>query len=304
MGTLQRFNLRDDHASVAFDCLTLRPEGDHPVPLCLFLFGGGGQVENLSDLRPSIESAWAVGDLLPLCIACVEVPPFCFYLDDAERGWQFETRIAVDAPRALRDHVALSDRQGLVGISMGGYGALKIAFSRPNTFHAVSATAPMLEPSLDATTSPLRNRYFYPPEVPARLLGKDRDATLFAADHPAQRAERNASELSQLAIRLEAGSDDALSAHDGAEFHHRVLWDLDVPHEYHLLRHGDHVGSSVAPRLIEAFSWVARALHEEADRHDPVAQQLRQMLTPARNAAASDDSELERVYGRLRGYSR
>jgi hypothetical protein len=35
---------------------------------------------------------------------------------------------------------------------------------------------------------------------------------------------------------------DFLNAHDGAEFLHRVLWDLDLWHEYHLVRNADHGG--------------------------------------------------------------
>src|SRR5271156_5002358 len=49
--------------------------------------------------------------------------------------------------------------------------------------------------------------------------------------------------------RLEAD----LNAHDGAEFLHRVLWELDLSHEYHLVRSADHGGLTMRPRLRAMF---------------------------------------------------
>ena len=51
------------------------------------------------------------------------------------------------------------------------------------------------------------------------------------------------------------GDSDFLNAHDGTEFLHRLLWDLDLPHEYHLLRNADHGGPTVRPRLHAMFAW-------------------------------------------------
>ncbi len=51
-----------------------------------------------------------------------------------------------------------------------------------------------------------------------------------------------------------------MNAHDGAEFLHRVLWNLDISHEYHLVRGGDHGGPTFVPRMRAAFAWLGSVL--------------------------------------------
>jgi S-formylglutathione hydrolase len=102
---------------------------------------------------------------------------------------------------------------------------------------------------------------------------------------------------SGLAIWIDAGSRDALNAHDGAEALHRALWELDLPHEYHLHRDADHVGPSLAPRLLEAFRWVAGAGAARAASAEERA--LREHLAPLRAAASALDPSVARTYGQL-----
>lgn len=270
------------------------------LPVCLFLYGGGGTHETLLALEPLLSGAWREGSVPPLLVACLGVPPFCFYLDDgAEQRWQSAvSRGLLDAVRA---HWGGSPRPaGLLGISMGGYGALKIAFEEPRRFAAVAAIAPMVEPSTDAASVGLRNRFHYPGQVPQRLLGSRRDAALFKADHPVTRARRNARELRErLAIYIDVGSRDALHAHDGAEFVHRALWELDVPHEYHLLRDADHVGPTLPSRLQRAFAWVGTRLMGGAPGPSEEERALAAQLEPARRAAREIDPSFDRTYGLL-----
>lgn len=321
----KRFNVADPvHGDIA--CLELGC-GDGPDrPICLFLYGGGGSAETLLAIEPLLASAWQAGTLPACRVATATVDPWGFYLDEAARGTAWESFIADRLTAALqRDHEAPI---GLLGISMGGYGALKIVLSRPQKFAAVAALAPMLEPSLRADAVPLRNRYHYPAEVPAALLGPTRDADLYAADHPAGRARRNADALRQsgLGIYIDAGSADALHAHDGAEFLHRVLWALDIRHEYHLLADADHVGPSLLPRLQAALQWLGQrlapnAIHLSPDEEiwqryldgetpippaTPLAPTsplmprfLRHALRSLREIAAKQDDTFDRVYGRL-----
>ena len=49
---------------------------------------------------------------------------------------------------------------------------------------------------------------------------------------------------------------DFLNVHDGAEFPHRVLWDLDLWHEYRLVRNTDHAPSpSRDDCLVRGILW-------------------------------------------------
>lgn len=326
---IERFNIADPvHGEVA--CIELAPRRDATLPVCLFLYGGGGTSETLVALEPLLAQLWQRG-ALPACrIITPNVAPWSFYLDDAPRGSAWESLVSQRLLAHLRDSLpdTMQPPVGLVGISMGGYGALKMAFARPAVFRAVAAVAPMVEPALAAAQVRPRNRYHYPPEVPAALLGLDRDAALYAADHPAGRAIRNAAVLREgsLAIYLDAGAGDALNAHDGAEFVHRVLWDLDVRHDYHLLSDDDHVGPSLIPRLEAAFCWVGRKLAPSAIELTPLERQwqrwldggalgevppalppasplmprvLRTWLAPLHDAARCQDKTLDRCFGVL-----
>jgi S-formylglutathione hydrolase len=235
-------------------------------------------------------------------VACAGVAPFSFYLDDPARGMHWETLVSQTLLEHVKNNLGTNGDVGLVGMSMGGYGALKIAFAQPRAFRAVAAIAPMVEPSMHADDTPLRNRCHYPPDVPQALLGPKRDAALFESDHPAQRARRNARAIrdSDLAIWLDAGSRDVCNAHDGTEYLHRVLWQHDIPHEYHLLRDADHVGPTIVPRIESAFAFVAHHLSNR--RAEPSADEiaLRDALADARRRAAELDPTMMRTYGQWR----
>ena len=247
---------------------------DHAAgPLILFLYGGGGDAETLFSLEPVLAG-------LPAAVACANVPPYCFYLD------RWAQVVSHDLVAAVTTRWRPPSAIGLVGVSMGGYGALRIALDAPRRVGAVAAVAPMIEPRLDAASTPLRNRYHYPPEVPDALR---------TAETPAQRAIRRSPELADLPIYLDAGSRDALFAHDGAEHLHRVLWDLDIPHRYVLHRDAGHTDASLGDRLGDAFRWVCRHLTEGPPTGVDGA--LRAQLAPARDRARALDPTVERVYG-------
>jgi S-formylglutathione hydrolase len=250
-------------APAAVPCAAASPsEVTAGLPLCLFLYGGGGSRESLADIAPLLEAWWASGALPPMLVVTPDVGPFSFYLDDPERGLAWESFVADRLIDAVRARLELGAKAAVVGISMGGYGALKIALARPDRFAAVAAISPMIEPALEAADVRPRNRFHYPPAVPQALLGPDRDAALYRRDHPAGRACSGADALrrSDLAILIDAAGADALNAHDGAEHLHRVLWRLDVAHEYRLRRDADHVGPDLVDRLREAFVWVGARL--------------------------------------------
>jgi S-formylglutathione hydrolase len=329
---LQRFEVSDERHG-AVPCAALIPShAKRPLPGCLFLFGGGGSRESLADIQPLLESFWASGVLPQMLVATPDPGAFSFYLDDPKRGQSWETFVAerfVEQLRA-RFHRELEPTPlGLVGVSMGGYGALKIALSRPTAFAAVAAISPMIEPAFEAARVPLRNRYHYPADVPQALLGPDRDPELYERDHPITRAACNAEALraGSLGIYLDASGADALHAHDGAEHLHRVLWELDIAHEYRLRRDADHIGPEILERLREAFAWVGTHLARPlapplsaaeqqwsdwlaSDRRVPPPPPLpptsplfpallRAQLEPLRAAAAAQDPTFGRRYGLL-----
>ena len=307
-------------------------EGD-AYPLCVFLHGGGGSRENLAALQPLFDNWWATGILPPMVIASASTGALSYYLDHPDGSARWESVIAEDFPAHLRDkYNAGHDRAStfVAGISMGGYGSLKIAFARPDQFAAVAAIQPLLEPGFRDSDIGARNRLHHMVGGPRELLGATRDAALFESNNPASRACANAAFIreSGLAIYLEVGGDDFLNAHDGTEFLHRVLWDLEIAHEYRLIRGGDHGGPTFVPRIRDAFAWLGSVVAEQrAASAEPSADEcamndwvsrgltgdpppvassskafitmLRAQLRPVREQAARTDPTALRRYGVL-----
>lgn len=75
-----------------------------------------------------------------------------FYLDAMRQPWAKNYRmysyITGELPALIFKHFpARADRQGIMGHSMGGHGALTIALKNPGTFSSVSAFSPIVAPS-------------------------------------------------------------------------------------------------------------------------------------------------------------
>jgi S-formylglutathione hydrolase len=270
------------------------PPGSGPFPLCVVLIGGGGSRQSLVDCQPLFDRWWAEGAVAPMVFATPSAG-MSYYLD-------WDSFIVDDFIPHLRATCNVGVT-AITGISMGGYGALKIAFAHPEKFAAVAVMNPMLEPGLNDAEIGARNKIHHSTGGPARLIGAARDPDLFAANNPANRAIANATLIreSGLPIYLEAGGNDFVNAHDGTEFLHRVLWDLDISHEYHLVRGADHGGPTFRPRMRATYAWLTTALSTPAE---PSPEQLaldsiRAQLEPLRDQAAASDPTTGRRFGVL-----
>jgi S-formylglutathione hydrolase len=277
-----------------------RYEQSSAMPLCLVLHGGGGSHQNLIDTKPIYDELWASGSIPPIVFASAGTSPLGFYLDHPESIVRWERFIAEDFIAHLRRTYKVSgDRNSTVisGISMGGHGSLRIAFRNPDRFAAVAALEPAIDPALRLADVGERNHFFYGPVLDAagdhsadQLVGSKRDAAVFEANNPANLAISNADKIraSGLAIYIEAGDEDVFNLHDGAEFLHRILWDLDISHEYHLVRGADHVGPSLAPRMRSTYSWVGSVLKSPTNQADEVSAAERAWVEWMQSASRGD----------------
>ncbi len=169
---------------------------------------------------------------------------------------------------------------------------------------------PMLEPGFTDFEIGARNRLHHASGGPARLIGPGRDTALFEANNPANRARANAESIraSNLAIYIDAADNDMVNAHDGAEFLHRLLWDLDISHEYRLVRNASHGGPTFIPRMRAMFGWLSAVMTEsEVAPSDPASptsneflRMVRAQLQPLREQAGSVDPATRRRYGAIR----
>jgi S-formylglutathione hydrolase len=286
--------------------------------------GAGGSRESLLDLQPVFDGWWNEGLLAPMIVATPSAG-LDYYMEDGAGAIRWDSFLAGDLLPHLRASFLVAGSTVIAGISGGGYGALKVAFAHPELFAAVAVMQPMLEPGLRESEVGARNRLHHSAGGPPQLIGPTRDAALWQANNPANRARENAQAIrdSGMAIYVDAADRDFLNAHDGAEFLHRTLWDLDLAHEYHLVREADHGGPTMRPRLRAMFAWVgspgktavdsgveeaaARWIESGMQGKPPAGattteafiQSLRARFEPLRAKAGESDPTTTRRYGKL-----
>jgi len=119
--------------------------------------------------------------------------------------------------------------RGISGVSMGGYGALHLAFRHPELFSAVSAhSAALIEklPNfLGAAQSP-RSR------VLGGVFGLPPDTAFWNANSPLTLART--ANLSALKIYFDCGDQDDYGFDAGAAALDKILTSRKIPHEFHL----------------------------------------------------------------------
>src|SRR5438270_9209786 len=224
------------------------------LPLVLVLHGANSSRELLAALQPLVEDMWRNGSLPPSVLACASTPTVGgFYLG------RWETIVATTFPGFVAKRYGTDPaRVSLMGSSMGGYGALELAFAEPARFQAVAAIAPALLPALAPADLRPRNTVGVLAALGAEMAGHG-----YAENHVLHRLRGNADAIraSGLPIFLRCGDRDVFNLHDGTEQVHRALWDLDIGHGYHLVYDADHVGpeAMAAQRAALAFIGAAQA---------------------------------------------
>jgi S-formylglutathione hydrolase len=251
----------------------LLPDGldalEGPIPLCLHLHGGGGSRDELVTNKPLYDHQWSTGQLPPMVIATPSTPPVGYYMDAQDGSERWESFIMEELlPHLRKTYSAGPDRSStvLIGASMGGYGSLKLAFRHPEEFGVVVAIEPAIFPGVEPDDVRPRNRVLGP-EIQRSLFGDPPDAEHFRTNNPASILKAHAEEIRRqdLRIYIEVGDGDSLRLHDGTEFLHRLLWSLDIPHEYHLVHGAGHLGPSLPRRILEAQEFLGRALMAEPE---------------------------------------
>ena len=140
------------------------PPGEGPHPVVWFLAGLTCTEENFTTKAGAQRYAAELGlmliapDTSPRGEGVADDPAYDmgqgagFYLDATQGPWAAHFRmrswLETELPALVAAHIPAADlgRQGIMGHSMGGHGALTIALRNPGRFAAVSAFAPIVSP--------------------------------------------------------------------------------------------------------------------------------------------------------------
>lgn len=146
--------------------------------------------------------------------------------------------------------------RGITGVSMGGYGALRLALRHPELFGSVSAHSAALLEKLPATVISSAQESSL-----ARMLGgafgSPLDRAFWERNNPFTLV-RNSTRQAGLKIYFDCGTEDDYGFNAGAQAFHDLLVAHRVPHEFHLYP-GGHNWQYVAQHLPASLEFHSRA---------------------------------------------
>ena len=145
--------------------------------------------------------------------------------------------------------------RGIGGISMGGYGALRLAFLHPALFGSVTAQSAALIEKLPAFTSADSQRSSRL-QILGEVFGSPPDRAFWDRNNPLTIART--ANLSALKIYFDCGSEDDFGFEAGAAALDKILNGRRIPHEFHIYP-GRHDWTYFAGHLAESLDFHAKS---------------------------------------------
>ena len=144
--------------------------------------------------------------------------------------------------------IAKREGRALLGVSMGGYGALNIAFSRPDVFVAVATHSAMLLteiPTIEAGARGGQMRAF------TGVFGEPVDAAVWKADDPLELA-KTVDAKKVPALYFDCGGQDRYGLFKGNELLHTILDGRKIANDFSISPgdHGYEFVKSVFPKSL------------------------------------------------------
>jgi S-formylglutathione hydrolase FrmB len=230
-------------------------------PVLYYLHGLGDNEQSLLntggwDLIEELRRTGKIGEFIILAPGAGHT----FFLDSADGKIRYEDFLLREfMPQMEKKYRAESTAaaRGITGVSMGGFGALRMAFKYPQQFTAVSAQMPALIAEIPANFS------MGGPGSPASFMGD-------VFGNPFNRAyfERNnvfyfarttpAAQLKRLRIYFDVGNNDDYGFEQGGEKLHQLLDSRGIANEFHIYP-GGHTPQYVMRHFgdVIQFQWKA-----------------------------------------------
>ena len=227
----------------------------YPVVYTLHgLFEGPGFWERRG-LAPMLETLWQKGDVPEMVVVAVDGDNSFFVDGPAGRWEQMMSRDFVAHVESTYRVIPGRPGRGVLGISMGGYAALRMALAHPDLFRAVATHSAMLLEKIPTTEEGAGRWHmaaFY------KVFGTPIDAALWSANDPLALAAK-ADPKATPALYLDCGTEDRYGLFAGNRELHRRLEARGVAHEFGLYP-GDHGYEYVHTVLDKSLRFLGRAL--------------------------------------------
>jgi len=229
----------------------------YPAVYALHGLFEGGRFWEQRGLAAQLDSLWAKGELPEFLVVAVDGGN-SFYVNGP--SGKYQDLVTRDAPAHVEStYRVVPGRAGraLLGISMGGYGALRIAFAQPEVFTAVATHSAMLlerPPTAEEGARTGQMSAFH------RVFGDPIDPALWTASDPLALVQK-ADPKAVPAIYFDCGSEDRYGLAAGNQELHRRLEARGIRHEF-ALHPGDHGYAYVLTVLGQSLRFITDAFHK------------------------------------------
>jgi S-formylglutathione hydrolase FrmB len=206
-------------------------------PVMYYLHGLGDTEQSLLnlggwDLIEELRRQGKIGDFIVLAPA----GGYTFYLNSADGKMRYEDFLIKEfMPQMEKKYRVNSARatRGITGVSMGGFGALRLAFKYPQQFAAVSAQMPALIAEVPANFA--AGGKGSPGAMMGEVFGSPFNRTYFERNNVFYYAKADpAAELKRMKIYFDVCSNDDYGFEQGAQKLHQLLDSRSIPNEYHI----------------------------------------------------------------------
>lgn len=230
-------------------------------PVLYYLHGLGDNEQSLLnsggwDLISELRSQGKIGEFVVLAPGAGHT----FYINSEDGKVRYEDFFIKEfMPQMEKKYRAESTRatRGITGVSMGGYGALRLAFKYPEDFAVVSGQMPALITDLPSNLSS---------EAPGSsggllgdVFGSPFNRAYFTRNNVFYFARNDsAASLKRMKIYFNVGNNDDYGFEQGAEQLDQILKSRGIQHEFHIYpgRHDAQFAIRYFPEVIE-FQWNA-----------------------------------------------
>ena len=218
-------------------------------PVIYYLHGGNGNQREGQWLMKELDKAIKAQKMPPVIIVSVQALPIGWYCN-ANAGAKgvisgpVENVLIKNLVPYIDNHyrtIASSQGRGLEGWSMGGFGAIRLAFKYPEMFGFASSLAGALIEFKDEHNPQYLENTFGPATGP----GSEKSIAYFNAVHPKSYAKKNAELIKKnVKVRLIVGDQDWLYNNKG-KFITKIFCDyldsLGIKHDYTVLKNTGHM---------------------------------------------------------------
>jgi S-formylglutathione hydrolase FrmB len=243
-------------------CIVLPPAFDadpaRHFPILYFLHGLGDNEQSFvhTGAWNLLEDMREKGEIIDFLIATPDARS-TFYIDSKDGKERYEDFLLQEFLPYIEKHYRVAPgrrNRSISGISMGGYGALHLAFRHPEMFSSVSAhSAALIDklPNFLGARSPQSPRS----RVLGGVFGDPPDPAFWEQNSPIALARK--ANLTGLQIYFDCGDQDDFGFESGATALDKALASRRIPHEFHIYP-GRHDAAYFAEHLPASLSFYSR----------------------------------------------